>query len=92
MNERSRSVSKRKYVPVLLLALMVPLALAGIAIADSGGRSDAAKAQSATAKYHNLGDAVADGGQERCVERSLAPLPAVRGLYSAAAARIVVAC
>lgn len=61
MNERSRSVSKRKYVPVLLLALMVPLALAGIAIADSGGRSDAAKAQSATAKYHNLGDAVADG-------------------------------
>jgi hypothetical protein len=43
---------------------MVPLALAGIAIADSGGRSDAAKAQSATAKYHDL-QAALDAGYTR---------------------------
>jgi hypothetical protein len=61
MNERPHSGSKRRYVPVLLLALMAPLALAGLAIADSGGRSDAAKAQSATAKYHDLQRAIADG-------------------------------
>ena len=34
--------------------LVFPLAVAGYAIADSGGRSDAAKAQSATARYHDL--------------------------------------
>lgn len=34
--------------------LVFPLAIAGYAIADSGGRSDAAKAQSATARYHDL--------------------------------------
>jgi hypothetical protein len=40
---------------------MAPLALAGFAIADSGGRSDAAKAQSATARYHDLQRAIDDG-------------------------------
>src|SRR6266508_4303014 len=50
----------RKYL-TLLLAAMVPLAIAGYAIADSGGRSDAAKAQSATARYHDLQVALDDG-------------------------------
>jgi hypothetical protein len=40
---------------------MAPLALAGFAIADSGGRSDAAKTQSATARYHDLQSALDDG-------------------------------
>ena len=65
MHQLSDSVrSRRRYLPVLLLALMVPLALAGIAIADSGGRSDAAKAQSATAKFHDL-QAALDAGYTR---------------------------
>ena len=38
--------------------LVVPLAIAGYAIADSGGRNDAAKAQSATARYHDLQNAL----------------------------------
>jgi hypothetical protein len=50
----------RKYV-VLFAAMVVPLGLAGYAIADSGGRSDAAKAQSATARYHDLERALTDG-------------------------------
>jgi len=41
--------------------MVVPLAIAGYAIADSGGRSDAAKAQSATARYHSLENTLADG-------------------------------
>lgn len=61
MNRRSSRLPSRRYLPVLLLALMAPLALAGIAIADSGGRSDAAKAQSATARYHDLQAAIAAG-------------------------------
>ena len=61
MNKRSFIVPSRKYLPVLLVALMAPLALAGFAIADSGGRSDAAKAQSATARYHDLQRALDDG-------------------------------
>jgi hypothetical protein len=50
----------RKYI-VLLAAMVVPLAIAGYAVADSGGRSEAAKAQSATARYHDLQDALDDG-------------------------------
>jgi hypothetical protein len=46
---------------VLLGALLAPLVLAGFAIADSGGRSEAAKAQSATARYHDLQRAIDDG-------------------------------
>src|SRR5512132_3910518 len=48
---------------LMLLAgvLVVPLAIAGYAVADSGGRSDAAKAQSATARYHDLQSALDDG-------------------------------
>jgi hypothetical protein len=61
MNRRLFVVPSRKYLPVLLVALMAPLALAGFAIADSGGRSDAAKAQSATARYHDLQRAIDDG-------------------------------
>jgi hypothetical protein len=61
MNRRSFKFPNRKYLPVLLVALMAPLALAGFAIADSGGRSDAAKAQSATARYHDLQRALGDG-------------------------------
>ena len=45
---------------VLLAAMLVPLAVTGYAIANSGGRSDAAKAQSATARYHDLQDALDD--------------------------------
>jgi hypothetical protein len=60
MKKRSFLIPSRKYLPVLLVALMAPLALAGFAIADSGGRSDAAKAQSATAKYHDLQAALHD--------------------------------
>jgi hypothetical protein len=51
----------RKSLALLLAAMVMPLAIAGYAIADSGGRSDAAKAQSATARYHDLQDAVEDG-------------------------------
>jgi len=51
----------RKYFAVLLAAMVLPLAIAGYAIADSGGRSDAAKAQSATARYHDLQVALDDG-------------------------------
>ena len=51
----------RKFVALLLGAMVVPLAIAGFAIADSGGRSDAAKAQSATARYHDLQRALDDG-------------------------------
>jgi hypothetical protein len=58
----------RKFI-VLLAAMVVPLAIASFAIADSGGRSDAAKAQSATARYHDLQRALDDG---------YTPLPAVR--------------
>jgi len=50
----------RKYL-VLLAAMLVPLAIAGYAVADSGGRSEAAKAQSATARYHDLQVALDDG-------------------------------
>ncbi len=41
--------------------LVFPLVVGGYAFADSGGRSDAAKAQSATARYHDLQDALDDG-------------------------------
>ena len=41
--------------------LVVPLSIAGYALADSGGRSDAAKVQSATARYHNVAVALSDG-------------------------------
>jgi hypothetical protein len=51
----------RKYLALLLAGMVVPLAVAGFAIADSGGRSDAAKAQSATARYHDLQVALDDG-------------------------------
>ena len=50
----------RKFL-VLLAAIVAPLGIAGYAVADSGGRSDAAKAQSATARYHDLQDALDDG-------------------------------
>ncbi len=50
----------RKYLALLLAGMVVPLAVAGFAIADSGGRSDAAKAQSATARYHDLQVALDD--------------------------------
>jgi hypothetical protein len=50
----------RKYLALLLAAMIVPLAVASLAIADSGGRSDAAKAQSATARYHDLDVALGD--------------------------------
>jgi hypothetical protein len=46
---------------LLVAAMVAPLAIAGYAIADSGGRSDAAKVQSATARYHDLDRALDDG-------------------------------
>jgi hypothetical protein len=47
---------------ILAAALLVlPLAIASYAIADSGGRNDAAKAESATARYHDLQNALDDG-------------------------------
>jgi len=49
-----------KLFPIVAV-LFFPLAIAGYAIADSGGRSDAAKAQSATARYHDLQVAIDDG-------------------------------
>ena len=49
--------------------LVFPLAIAGYAIADSGGRSDAAKAQSATARYHDL---------QVALDVGYTPLPAVQ--------------
>lgn len=80
--KRSDTGSKRRYLPVLLLALMVPLALAGIAIADSGGRSDAAKAQSATAKYHDLDAALAAGYGELPAIQSTSKVQATNGCAS----------
>jgi hypothetical protein len=63
---------------LLLIAglLVVPLAIAGYAVADSGGRSDAAKAHSTTARYHELQAALDDG---------YAPLPAVQDTASVSA-------
>jgi hypothetical protein len=61
VHQHSIQIRGRKYLPVVLAVLIAPLAIAGMAIADSGGRSDAAKAQSATAKYHDLQAAVAAG-------------------------------
>src|SRR4029453_7965953 len=50
----------RKFL-ALLAAIVIPLSIVGYAIADNGGRSEAAKAQSATARYHDLQDALHDG-------------------------------
>jgi hypothetical protein len=56
---RPKGQSMRKFL-VLLAAMVIPLSIAGYAIADRG-RSEAAKAQSATARYHDLQDALDDG-------------------------------
>jgi hypothetical protein len=60
VRQGNKGRNMRKYL-VLLAAMIVPLVIAGYAIADSGGRSDAAKAQSATARYHDLQVALDDG-------------------------------
>jgi len=65
------------------LLLLVPLMIAGYALADSGGRSDAAKAQSATARYHDLQNALDDGYVELPAVQDTTTVKATNGCASA---------
>ena len=62
--------------------LVVPLAIAGYAIADSGGRNDAAKAESATARYHDLQNALDDGYSELPAVQDTSTVKATNGCAS----------
>ena len=62
--------------------LVVPLAIAGYAIADSGGRNDAAEAQSATARYHDLQNALDDGYSELPAVQDTSTVKATNGCAS----------
>ena len=59
--------------------LVFPLAIASYAIADSGGRSDAAKAQSATARYHDLQVALDAGYTELPAVQDTSTVEATNG-------------
>ena len=74
----------RKHLALLLAAIVMPLAIAGYAIADSGGRSDAAKAQSATARYHDLQLALDDGYSILPATTTTATVVATNGCASSA--------
>ena len=72
-----------KLICIAALLLLAPLTVAGYAIADSGGRSDAAKAQSATARYHDLQNALDDGYVELPAVQDTATVKATNGCASA---------
>ena len=74
---------RAKLICIAALLLLAPLTVAGYAIADSGGRSDAAKAQSATARYHDLQNALDDGYVELPAVQDTSTVKATNGCASA---------
>jgi hypothetical protein len=74
---------RAKTILIAALLLLLPLMIAGYALADSGGRSDAAKAQSATARYHDLESAIADGYVELPAVQDTTTVKATNGCASA---------
>ena len=74
---------RAKLICIAALLLLAPLTVAGYAIADSGGRSDAAKAQSATARYHDLQNALDDGYVELPAVQDTTTVKATNGCASA---------
>jgi hypothetical protein len=74
---------RARLICIAALLLLAPLTAAGYAIADSGGRSDAAKAQSATARYHDLQHALDDGYVELPAVQDTSTVKATNGCASA---------